>query len=383
MNPLDESAFEKLFNDAYHKFFGRVMTTPLSEIESTLFAGDILEETGLLIDSIHLRNYSSFILATPESRQEKPPVSSLDTLARYVVGAPHTDHIQRREKESHYPYWFKYRDNFFRSTDTPHKKKWLFPFAMIFMGLAIVATLVVVSLGIGETPLVFNDNFNAVSDDSLYQKGWFVEQKDTVSWNKRTERPGHLTLYTLPGEWPYYSKSPWVKNRVLKKIKADCFAVEADLSDFIPDNNWKQAGIMLLEEASFAGKVASFSLSHDNIRKDGKTSPQIIVLAALYEPGAKKPEFEYKTLFTLDVQGQSNASADLKRSKFQLWKEGNKIKVLFSAGEEGDKKQEGFTKVFSIQPRYIGLYATSAFNDTTQSIPAAFDNIMFTPIKCQ
>lgn len=151
MKPSDEPVFEKLFNDAYQKFFSREMTTALSEIESKLFSDDILEDTGLLIDAEHIQNYSSFILATPESKLENPPVSTLDTLARYVVGAPHTDHLQRRQNESHYPYWFKYKDNFSRENPSENKK-WLFPVTIIFIVLIVLAIIAVVFFRVGQTP---------------------------------------------------------------------------------------------------------------------------------------------------------------------------------------------------------------------------------------
>lgn len=152
MKKQDEPAFENLFYEAYEKYFGRTMAVPLSENESQLFSKEIGERTGLLISPVNLSNYSAYILCTPESRQVYPSIATLDTLARYYGNAPVTNEEERKQNESHYPYWFRYKDSFNRKTQVPNKKKWLFPFAIIFMILALIAVMLVVFFGLGQTP---------------------------------------------------------------------------------------------------------------------------------------------------------------------------------------------------------------------------------------
>jgi hypothetical protein len=109
------------------------------------------------------------------------------------------------------------------------------------------------------------ENFQSVSEDSLLSRGWFVQSKDINYWNRRDEKPGHLTLFTLKGDnWPDSASIPGIRNLLLRKISADCFTAEVQLADFIPLQNWQQAGILLLEDTSFTGKSIRISLAYNN-----------------------------------------------------------------------------------------------------------------------
>lgn len=112
----DASAFARLFGDAYRTCFSAPFTTPLTESESHRFSVEIAESTGLEIGWKSLKNYSSYLLGAG-GRTENPSVPTLDTLARYVAGAPPTTEERRRTHERHYPYWFRYRDAL-RQTET-------------------------------------------------------------------------------------------------------------------------------------------------------------------------------------------------------------------------------------------------------------------------
>lgn len=119
MNDLNASAFVSLFKDAYAKCFGYPLNNPLSETESKLFANEIFEHTGLIIGWKSIKNYSSYIISTAQGKQENPSIATLDTFARYVLNAPYTDEVQRKNKENHYPYWYQYKDQFYRSLKKP------------------------------------------------------------------------------------------------------------------------------------------------------------------------------------------------------------------------------------------------------------------------
>src|SRR6476469_3069846 len=86
----DADAFAKLFRDAYRKCFASAFTAPLTETESHRLSVEIAESTGLEIGWKSLKNYSSYLLGR-SGRVENPSVATLDTLARYVAGAPLTD----------------------------------------------------------------------------------------------------------------------------------------------------------------------------------------------------------------------------------------------------------------------------------------------------
>src|ERR1700748_973376 len=108
MNDLDFLVFVDLFREAYAKCFGHALNNPLTETESKLFCNQVLGQTGLSIGWKSVKNYSIYIHDAKAGRQETPSVATMDTLARYVLDAPYTNEIQRKNDESHYPYWFLY-----------------------------------------------------------------------------------------------------------------------------------------------------------------------------------------------------------------------------------------------------------------------------------
>jgi hypothetical protein len=75
----------------------------------------IFDNTGLTVGWKSLKNYSFFILSDPPGKQENPSVATLDTLARYVLHAPYTTETERKKKEGHYPYWYRYREQYHRA----------------------------------------------------------------------------------------------------------------------------------------------------------------------------------------------------------------------------------------------------------------------------
>src|ERR1700704_2971795 len=117
MNELDTRAFKSLFKEAFEKCFGYPLKESLSETESKLFYNKIFDQTGLVVGWKSLKNYSSFIVEGSVVKPENPSVATLDTLARYVMAAPYSSETERKEKESHYPYWFGYKEKFHRSLE--------------------------------------------------------------------------------------------------------------------------------------------------------------------------------------------------------------------------------------------------------------------------
>src|SRR4051812_22492157 len=109
MHNPDTSAFIYLFKAAYEKCFGHRLEKPLNETESKLFYNNVFEQTGLVIGWKSIKNYSSYVLNDTQGKQENPSIATLDTLARYVLNAPYTNELERKNKENHYPYWFEYK----------------------------------------------------------------------------------------------------------------------------------------------------------------------------------------------------------------------------------------------------------------------------------
>src|SRR5882757_2727593 len=121
MNSLDFSAFASLFKRACLKCFGHPLQEPLTETESKLLYNQIFEQTGLTIGWKSLKNYSFFILSGSTGKQENPSTATLDTLARYVLDAVYTLEADRKEKEPHYPYWYRYKEQYIRQTSGEEK----------------------------------------------------------------------------------------------------------------------------------------------------------------------------------------------------------------------------------------------------------------------
>ena len=91
MQQTDEAAFKQLFRDACRRCFGRDLTVPLSATESKHLCARILEETGGVIGSKTVQNYSLHIhldYIPDETRRMHPTGATLETLARYVLWAP-------------------------------------------------------------------------------------------------------------------------------------------------------------------------------------------------------------------------------------------------------------------------------------------------------
>jgi hypothetical protein len=98
---------------------------------------------------------------------------------------------------------------------------------------------------------VFSTDFHSVNDESLTHDGWFVKDKDERFWNRRGEKIGMLSLYTLTGDnWLDTANQPKIKNLVLRKINTDCFTAEVHLQNFFPQQEWQQAGILLMEDTN-------------------------------------------------------------------------------------------------------------------------------------
>lgn len=58
------------------------------------------------------KNYSAFVLHSGTTKPENPSTATLDTLARYLVGAPATTEVQRKREGVHFGYWFRYLEQF-------------------------------------------------------------------------------------------------------------------------------------------------------------------------------------------------------------------------------------------------------------------------------
>ena len=387
MNDLDVSAFTALFKEAHQKCFGHPITKPLSETESKLFSNKIFDQTGLVIGPKSIKNYSFFILNNSEAKEENPSVATLDTLARYALDAPYTNEIQRKVKENHYPYWFQYKNKFYRSQKKPVQRKWLVPIlimsAIIIIG--IVSFIVISSKAISLRP--FTENFSSVDEDTLSAHGWFIKSKDEQYWSKRSDKPGYLTLYTLKGDnWPDSLNKPDIKNLLIRKISADCFTAEVHLSEFIPQQNWQQAGIFLSEDSNFSKKSLRLSFLYNDFY-GGFPNKKEIIIQAITSQGKdfdKPEEITHQSVFTIDSSNESLVRQNLRYAALRIERQGKKFRLLFANGSLANAAfKELISQDIDMNPQYVGLFAIKGFVDSAAIIPVRFDFFNYNPEKCK
>ena len=387
MNELDFSIFTHLFKDAYEKCFGYALKTPLTETESKLFCNKVLDQTGLSIGWKSVKNYSFFIMNALAGKQENPSVATLDTLARYVLGAPYTTEIQRKDNESHYPYWFLYREKFPKPAKKQAHFKWVLGAGIIVAGIMIIIISVIYfKFIVTPKPGQFTDDFKHTEETAMADNGWFVKSKDAVYWNKRAENPGELTLYTLRGDnWPDPSSKPGIKNLLLRAVPYDCFTAEVHIKDFIPQQEWQQAGILLLEDTVLTGKSIRMSLAFNDYFGGNKMPSEIYlqVITSLGNGFGKPEELAHKPLFYPDsIRNNPEEMKNLQNSALRIEKHGNKFRFLYSGGiKDNGAFREVVTREFDMKPMYIGIFALKGFTNS-ENVPVRFKFFRITKDPC-
>jgi len=387
MSDSDFEIFAGLFKEAYQKCFGHAITVPLTETESKVLCSNILDQTGLSIGWKSVKNYSIFITDQAAGKKENPSVATLDTLARYVLQAPYTSEIKRKDEEGHHPYWFLYRGKYIKGQ--PRKGAGKGARAVIF-GIIILllplATVIFFKVIMRPGSQSFTENFAHTDDATLQSNGWFVKAKNTEWWNKRNASPGALILYTLKGDnWPDTASKPGIINMLLREIPAECFTAEVHLENFIPQAEWQQAGILLMEDTTFTGKSIRLSLAFNDYF-GGMKRPKEILIQAISSLGngfGKPEEIAHKVLFYPDSIANGNFLAqNLQNSALRIEKQGNRFRFLYAGGaKENGAFKEVASQNIDIKPKYIGLFAIRGFTNAA-AIPVKFKFFKLTGESC-
>lgn len=386
MKDDDLLVFKQLLNDAYKKCFGHTINGPVTETESKIFCNRVLDQTGLSIGWKSIKNYSLYIAAANVAKTENPSTATLDTLARYVLGAPYTSEIRRKNDESHYPYWFIYKQKFSGVSKTNRSRVRIVTI-LLSLAAAIVCSTVYFESGVFASASDFTDYFNHVDEHTLFNNGWFVKSKERLFWNKRDRKPGQLTLYTLKGDtWPDSASKPDVKNLLLRRISSDCFTTEVHFSRFVPREEWQQAGIILLEDTAFKGKSIRLSLGfNDNF--GGRKMPKEIYVQAITSLGSgfgKPEEVAHKPVLYLDSAVSNPALFDnLNNTALRIEKRGDRYRFLYAGGSlQNGAFKEVETHEFDMKPRYIGLFALRGFTSSSD-VPVNFKFFRITTEPCK
>lgn len=372
------------------KCFGHPLDSPLSEPESKHLSNEIEERTGLVIGWRSVKNYAAFVLNSTSGKQENPSTATLDTLARYVFDAPATSEADRKKTGEHFPYWFRYRDQnpvlpkheVTRVRAAESQTVWY------IAALVVIGTILGFLLFHQARPEQIQGDFRATDEVSLARNGWFLKDRNAVYWNKRGQNPGYLTLFTLQGDnWPKAGETLRIQNLLLRQIHSDCFQTEVHLNDFVPNGNWQQAGLLLLEDTLFAGKSIRLSLSYNDFF-GGITRPPDILIQATASYGKDDrnlEEFIHLPLFQAgDTNARRIASTNLKNVAFRIEKQGQKFRFLYSTSQvDNFAFKEMTTYEFGMTPRYIGLFALKGFVDTTAVMPVKIRYFRMDGQRCE
>jgi len=390
MKDWNDQVFISLFKEACQKCFGQHLSSSLSETDSKLLSNAIFQQTGLMVGVKSIKNYSQYVFNPGEAKKENPSAATLDTLARYVLNAPETDEIKRKSQESHHPYWFQYRSRFMNNKPA---SKLVSARKILFVVLSLLV-LIIVFVAVKNFPtkngLVFiTDEFNNVTTDSLKRKGWYIKNESPVFWNKRNEAAGHLSLYTLIGDnWPDAAKmkQTGIKNFLYRKINKDCFSAEIHLSNFIPNQSWQQAGILLSEDSSFSGKALRLSIGYNNFFGGYSKPAEVIiqVVGSSVEGNISRPEeIAHVNLFSGEPRSDSLIMSNLAKSALKIEKKGNQYRFLFSAGRmESFAFKEAAHGNFDIKPKYIGIFAMQGLADAEKPEVVLFDSFNLIKLDC-
>ncbi len=337
-----------------------------------------------------IKNYAAFVLQEAPYKAENPSLATLDTLARYHFEAPVITEVQRKKSANLYPYWFKYKDQIVGVTPTPlapsiRPQKFYWWLAAGFRSLRFLSTIVFYFQA--KDLEQFYDDFSTVEEKVLLDKGWFVQSKEARHWDQRGLHPKHLSLFTLKGDnWPQKGEKPMIQNLLLRKIQDDCFSTEVHLAEFVPQESWQQAGLLLLEDTTFTGKSIRLSLSYNNFF-GGYAKPGEIIIQGIASLGKKYSNLEemiHQPLFTFELDTEALIVNNLKNSAVKIEKQGQQFRFLYSSGSsENFSFKELKVYEFDMQPKYVGIFALKGFVDTSATIPVKVKFFRLEGRKCK
>jgi hypothetical protein len=418
----EAAAFASVFLDACRKCFSAERTAPLTESESHRLSVDIAEATGLEIGWKTLKNYSHYLFGS-SNRVENPSVPTLDTLARYVAGAPRTDEERRRTHERHYPYWVRYREGLRHRQPAPSEERPdertggnpdegrgqddldagrerddrrsarrapsrpIAAVAVIAVAILVVVLLLRVSASrAGASAGNFTDEFDDVSTAALAARGWTVLSLDSAHWARRGVEPGHLTLFTLQGDnWPQPGRAPDIPNLLARRVPSECFVADVRFTSFVPNANWQQAGILVLEDTALTGRSVRMSIGFNDFSGGFPQTREIIVQGVTsLGRGADKPEeIVHHRLFVDDSATAPLVRRNLESSALRIEKRGSHLRLLYSAGpmKNGAFKEVG-TATFEFRPAYVALFALKGFVTESSDLPVHIDAFGQSELPC-
>jgi hypothetical protein len=388
MEQPDQDIFCQLYRDAAQRCFSKPLTQPLSETESKLFYQQVLDQTGLTVGWRSLKNYSQFVLDPKNQKDENPSFATLDTLARYVLKAPYTNEIDRKNDEGHHPYWFMYRQQQLDKKNTAGKKiKRKNGLNLGIMIVAIIAAMLIYNWRRPKPMASIVETFHNLSNQALTANGWILLNKDTNYWAKRDSQPGALTLYTLPGDnWPDSAAQPFIKNMLVHSLPSGCMTMELQMGGFVPSAEWQQAGLLLMQDTSLNSPSIRISLSFNDFFGGYKKPREVIVQAISSSGHGSKPEeFAHIQVLTPDsVAEVPTLLNNLKYSSIRIEKRNGHYRFLFASGSNANGAfKEIAAKDFGFEPHYVGIFAIKGRVAKTPVVPVKINAFLLQGMACE
>jgi len=369
--------FKALFTNAYKMHFGHDFSSALSESEAKDFCIGIQEKTGLIIGYRSMKNYSIYLLENDSSKKENPSLATLDTLARYVLNAPATSDSSRKKNADHYPYWYRYqRSQTSSKTRNSYRK-------LLFLLIPFIALILALFLLEENKTLAFEDDFNAV-DDLLTSGSWELINRENEFWNQRNAKPGLLQLFTLEGDnWPDTVSSQGIRNVLLRPVRSDCFSLEVQFQSFFPKERWQQAGLLILEDSLFQGRALRLSLAFNDYFGGFEYPAEVLVQGITLQPGKNPEEIVHHQVFQLNETSLPIIQSNLSFSGLRIEKYGDDFRFLLSNGIASNAAfKEVGRHQFSIEPKYVGIFALKGNLPSSEIIPVHFDRFNYQPFDC-
>lgn len=387
LDQTDEQIFFALYREAYERCFKTPLVSPLTETESKLFYQQILEYTGLTVGWRSLKNYSFFVLGHQTGKVENPSVATMDTLARYVLKAPYTSELKRKDEEGYHPYWFMYRGKAIDDQPKNEKKIRNTPAPLLILSALIIIVFVGGYYWLeSHKSVTVNENFNHITDRTLGLRDFTLQNKNNHYWNLHNHEGKGLTLYTLEGDnWPDSTHQPAISNLLVHPLPEGCFVSELHLEQFIPSANWQQAGLLLMEDSTLNSRSIRISLAYNDYF-GGYQKPKEVLVQAIYSSGeSNKPEeFAHHIILSPDSALQNKKLfANLNHAALRIEKQHHHYRFLYAGGEFSNMAfKEISSREFDFEPHYISIFALKGFQTTAPVIPVHISAFFINPFNC-
>ncbi len=151
--------------------------------------------------------------------------------------------------------------------------------------------------------------------------------------------------------------------------------------------NWQQAGILLAENEDFTGKVIRLSISYNDYFGGYAHSPEIVVqgISSTEADRRSKPEeFAHVPLLTLQRPGDPLVANNLRKSALKIEKKGQRIRFLYAMGSmESFAFKEAASGNFTIEPRYVALFAIQGFAPASHVAPVPVNAFSLLALPCE